>query len=307
VALRRLLWRRTAGVTIASINEVRRADNLRLIKSLSLPLPNLSSLDLSRFTKFAMVDSQPHHSPLTACIPFSLVVDHHPCPPPGSYAQPEFIDVRSDYGATATILANYLKASKIKPNQHLATALFYAIKTDTQNFVRQGQIEDMRAFRWLYPLINQQLLSDIERAPITRGSYRVMLAALNRATFSQNFAAVGFEKLDHPDTLVLAADFVMQIDGVNRAVVTGVFEDTLIVVLRSASLRGSDLGKLAQDCFGAYGSAGGHRNMARAELRLADLDPKRSLKYHQLHSFVLMRIRERLAKRKTPAEPPERK
>ncbi|MDR1309306.1 MAG: DHH family phosphoesterase, partial [Deltaproteobacteria bacterium] len=228
VAFKRLLWRKVAQVTVASTNEVRRPDNLRLLAALKLHLPHLGEVDLGHFNRLAMVDSQPHHSPLTAGLKFSVVVDHHPVGPPSLVLHPpEFTDIRSDYGATATIFVHYLRAARIRPNQLLATALFYAIKTDTQNFVRQGQIEDMRAFRWLYPLIHQPLLSEIEQAPIGRKSFKYMLEGLNQTVFDKNYAAVFFERLDHADTLVLAADFVMKIEGVGRAVATGVFGDKL--------------------------------------------------------------------------------
>jgi nanoRNase/pAp phosphatase (c-di-AMP/oligoRNAs hydrolase) len=281
VALKRLLWRRVAQVTVASTNVVKRPDNLRLVAALKLNLPCLSDLDITHFSKLAMVDSQPQHSPLTSDLKFSLVIDHHPvCQLPAGASPPEFFDVRPDWGATATIFVNFLRTAKIRPNQRLSTALFYAIKTDTQNFVRQGQIEDMRAFRWLYPLIHQPLLSEIERAPIDRISFSVMLKALNQTVFSKNFAFVFFESLDHADTLVLAADFVMQINGVSRAVTCGVHNDKLVVILRSAGLRSSNLGVLAQKAFGHYGSAGGHKNMARAEIPLSALDHNHNHKDH---------------------------
>ncbi|MDR0355377.1 MAG: DHH family phosphoesterase [Deltaproteobacteria bacterium] len=299
VALKRLLWRKVASVTIASVNEVRRPDNLRLMSAMKLNLPNLSDLDLSHFTKLAMVDSQPHHSPLTASLKFALVVDHHPLPTSHAYAVPDVSDIRPDFGATATIFVNYLKAARIKPNGLLATALFYAIKTDTQNFVRQGQIEDMKAFRYLYPMVHVPMLSNIEQAPISKQSFKVIHAALNQICFGKSFAAVHFEALDFPDTLVLAADFLMQIDGVNRAVTSGVFDGKLIVVMRSAGIRSSNLGRLAQTAFGQYGSAGGHKNMARAEMEIEKVDPKHALKPQQLQNFVRRRLREALAKKKT--------
>ncbi|MDR2444110.1 MAG: hypothetical protein LBE31_11395, partial [Deltaproteobacteria bacterium] len=243
--------------------------------------------------------SQPHHHPLTSDLSFSVVVDHHPVGPPFKPGHvPEFVDIRPEYGATATIFAHYLRTAKIRPNPVLATALFYAIKTDTQNFVRQGQLEDMVAFRWLYPMIHHPLLSDIERAPIDRNSFRVLIRALHQTVFSKNFASVFFEHLDHTDTLVLAADLLMQINGVNRAVASGVHCSNLVVVLRSGGLR-SNLGRLAADAFGPYGSAGGHKNMARAEMPLSAVDPKNTMKPQQLRNFVHKRLVEILAQKST--------
>jgi nanoRNase/pAp phosphatase (c-di-AMP/oligoRNAs hydrolase) len=321
VAFRRLLWRRVSHVTVASTNQIRRPDNLHLVKALKLKLPLLEEVDPAGFDKLVMVDSQPHHCPRTAALKFHAIVDHHPfglsqpvsaahplgterAPRGGEGAAtgPEFADIRPDFGATATIFVNYLKAAKIRPNQTLATALFYAIKTDTQNFVRQGQLEDMVAFRWLYPLINHSLLTAIEKAPIDKGSFGIILSALSQASFRKNYAYAFVEKLDHADTLVLAADFLMQVSGVERAAVSGVSEDKLVVVLRSAGLR-ANLGSLAKTAFGAYGSAGGHKNMARAEIDLASLERKLGGKQKSLSRFVLNRLTEALSRKPRPKRP----
>jgi nanoRNase/pAp phosphatase (c-di-AMP/oligoRNAs hydrolase) len=294
-AFKRLLWRKVAQVKVASTNEVRRQDNLKLIKALGLKLPLLSGVDLKEFNKFAMVDSQPHHNPQMEGIPYSAVIDHHPPGPHILEDKSLFADIRPDWGATASIFVNYLQAARIKPNKTLATALFYAIKTDTQNFTRQGQIEDMRAFRWLFPFIHHSLLTDIEMSPMDRPSFEVFKRALSETVFHKSFAFVFLEDPDHPDTLVMVADFLMRINGVTRVVISGVFDNKLIVVLRSGGLRG-DLGKLASLAFGPYGSAGGHKNMARAEMELKALDPKIANKSQRLANFVLGRLSEILAK-----------
>ncbi|MDR1609187.1 MAG: DHH family phosphoesterase [Deltaproteobacteria bacterium] len=302
VAFKRILWRKVSQVTVASVNQIRRPDNLRLISSLKLRLPLLSEVDLGHYDKLVVIDSQPSHSPLTAHLRFDAIIDHHPVSPGQDNYGHEFVDIRSDYGATATILANYLKAAKIRPNQTLATALFYAIKTDTQNFVRQGQLEDMIIFRWLYPNINHNLLADIEKAPLARSSFKVMLGALSQAIFKKNYVHSFIDKLDHADTLVLTADFLTQICGVNRVVVSGVQDHKLVVVMRSVGGR-SNLGNLAKKAFGAYGSAGGHKNMARAEIDLASLESKLTSKHPNLSRFVTHRLSEALSRKSGGSEP----
>ena len=272
-ALKRILWRKVATITVASTNLVKRPDNLTLIKSLKLPLPLLSTVNLSSFNKLVMVDSQPGHNPQTSNLHFDVVIDHHPFGHLFQDPPPSHVDVRPDWGATASVMAGYLKAAKIKPNPALATALFYAIKTDTQNFVRQGQDEDMKAFRWLYTFINPTLLDNIERTPINRSSFKIILKGLNQAVLKGNYAYTFIEKSDHADTLVILADFLMQINTINRTAVAGLCGDKLIIIFRSAGSR-YNAGKWATKAFGHYGSAGGHKSMARAELPLKNLEAK---------------------------------
>ena len=291
VAIKRLLWRKVCQVTVASVNDIKRPDNLQLVETLKLKLLPFGSIKISDFSHLVMVDSQPSHSPLTANLPFDVIIDHHPltniCP--STQKLPALVDIRPEFGATATMIINYLKAAKIKPNCRLATALFYAIKTDTQNFVRQGQLEDMKAFRWIYPYIHPSLLSDIERAPIARSSFKNILKGLGEAVFQKNTAHSFLGKTDHSDTLVLVADFLMQIKGVNRSWVGGIVGPKLIIIFRAGGIK-QDVGKLASQVFGEIGSAGGHKNMARAEIPLSNIDPKIRDTPSGIYRFILKQI-----------------
>lgn len=290
VAVKRLLWRKVSQVTVASINQVKRPDNLQLIEVLKLKLETLKSLRLDIYSRLVMVDSQPAHSHLTKNLPFAVVIDHHPCSTLAAGRNyPDYVDIRPDFGATATMMAGYLKAAKLKPNHRLATALFYAIKTDTRDFVRQGQLEDMKAFRWLYPFINPQMLSDIEKAPIARSSFNNLVSGLAGAVFTKNNVHTVLSHTDHPDTLVLIADFLMKVKGVNRGVAAGIFGQKLVIIMRSSGPR-QNMGQLAEIAFGEFGSAGGHKNMARAELPLENLDPKIKGNTKALERFIVKRL-----------------
>lgn len=290
VALRRLLRRRVAAVAFAAVNQVKRGDNLRLVAALKLKLPLLGAVDPGQYTKLAMVDSQPAHSPLTRGLGFHLIIDHHPPTAAGEGAAPAFVDLRPALGATSTILAAYLRAARLRPSRKLATALFYGLKTDTQNFSRAGQADDMRAFQWLYPHIDGQLLSEMERASIDRSSFWPVVAALSATRLGRNSAFAFLPAADHPDTLVIVADFLMLVDTVNRAVAAGVCGDKLVVIFRGGGPR-QDVGKLAAAAFGALGSAGGHKTMARAEVPLGALEPKTRRSAAALRAFVERQIK----------------
>ena len=81
MALKRIMSHRTGKVTIARINEISRPDNLAMIRYLRIPMLPLTDKLKASCSHFAMVDSQPHHNPAFAGIPFSIVIDHHPAVP----------------------------------------------------------------------------------------------------------------------------------------------------------------------------------------------------------------------------------
>jgi len=291
VAVKRLLWRRVSQVTVATISDMKRPDNLQLVKALSLKIESFSAVSPAVFTRYVMVDSQPGHSPLTEALAFQVIIDHHPLTvlSDNPEKRPVYIDIRPEIGATASLLAGYLKAAQIKPNFRLATALFYAIKTDTHNFVRQVQSLDMRAFRWLYSYINLDLLANIEKAPVARSSFKKLLAGLNGAVFYKNRVYTFLGRTDHADTLVLTADFLMKVSGVSQSLAAGICGRKLVIIFRAEGIR-QDVGKLAQEAFGKFGSAGGHKNMARAEIYLENLDNKIRNNPVAIGRFVLRRL-----------------
>ena len=110
-----------------------------------------------------MVDVQPHYfGGLIDRV--DLVIDHHP-EQPGYTAV--FKDIRADYGSTSTILTEHLRAVDVNISERTATAMLYAIKSDTLFFNRQTNRVDLEAFSYLYPLADAALIRKMEGAEIT--------------------------------------------------------------------------------------------------------------------------------------------
>jgi len=268
LALKRLFWRKVRKVTIFHINPIERADNLALIRLLKIKMQRIRSMKGRKIRRWAIVDSQPHHHERFMNHPFDIIIDHHPIGPPVEAA---FIDIKEEYGANATILTEYLRASKTIPSTRLATALFYGIKTDTDNFVRESSPNDMNAFRYLYPLANMNTIKKIESSEMSRETLKHFRFAMKQVVFIKDIAYINMEEVAHPDVLVIIADFFMKLAEAEWSVAAGIYEDRLIVILRNAGFRG-DAGKTAQRLFGGWGgSAGGHKTAARAEIPLKNL------------------------------------
>ena len=96
------------------------------------------------------------------------------------------MDIRPDYGATSTILTEYLREAHIKPSLKLATALYYGIKTDTANFERPAVEADMRAFHYLFEFTRRPLVRRLEFAEFNLPMLRYFQVALNRYCIRHN-------------------------------------------------------------------------------------------------------------------------
>lgn len=262
MAAKRLLWRKVAGVTISNINVIKRPDNVAMVRLLDVPLVHADDIaDPGRFNRVVIVDSQPDHAPAFQRFPVHLIIDHHP----RTAFDAPFVDIRPEYGATATILTEYIRAAKIKPSARLATGLFHAIKTDTRNFERQTLMEDVRAFQFLFKYANTTLARKIEQADLRIDFLKYFKIALETMKMHRGRVFVHLGPVSNPDVCVLVADFFMRVNPVTWSIVSGVYEEKLVVIFRNDGIR-KNAGKMARKGFCQLGSAGGHKSMARAEI-----------------------------------------
>ena len=289
-ALKRIMASRTSA-DMYRINEITRPDNLAMLRYLHLNIPMWEESIKEKYTHFAIVDSQPHHSKAFADIPFSVIVDHHPAPRAECQPdfQPQFVDIRPHIGATCTIFCSYLRGLGLRPSPTLATAMTLGIRTDTALFERGGGKDDLDAYQWLSGKANQQLLRRIIRSEYLRNWLPLFARAfrnLSECRGSGAHAWVG--DVTNADLLVAIADFFTRVHGLKWIAVSGlVLKKTVVVIFRGDGSR--DIGRLADACFYDVGTAGGHRTLGRAEFPFASVPEGKS---------CMEFVQERLQKRK---------
>jgi nanoRNase/pAp phosphatase (c-di-AMP/oligoRNAs hydrolase) len=221
---------------------------------------------LEKFSRVVIVDSQPDHNEHMAQLNPAVIIDHHP----DSGAKAPFLDIRPHYGATCTILTEYLQSANIKPSAKLATGLYHGIKTDTNDFKGQAQIEDVRAFQYLFRHANIHLARKIEKADLRFDLLKYFKIALQNMRQRKGKVYVHLGNVVNPDVCVLIADFFMRVNTVTWSIVSGICDKKLTIIFRNDGIR-KNAGKVASEGFGKLGNAGGHKNMARAEIALSDL------------------------------------
>ena len=287
MALKRLFWRRVRKTSIYHTNVIKRADNLAMINLLKLEQKHIRKLKPQNFTRFAIVDSQPSHNENLSKYSYDIIIDHHPFVPQSRAA---YLEIKEEYGATSSIMTEYLRAAGIKPSPRLATALFYGIKTDTDNFVRDSTPNDINAFRYLFQFINVNIIKKIESSELTKNTLQNYRTAMNNLIFVKDKVVIPMDSVNNPDILVLMADFFLKMAEVTWSVAAGISGKKLVIIFRNAGFR-LDAGKVAQKLFGEYGSAGGHKSAARAEIPLANIEKEMSgdIDYVQ---FIVSKLKE---------------
>jgi nanoRNase/pAp phosphatase (c-di-AMP/oligoRNAs hydrolase) len=264
LALRELLGRNRPTTPIVTFGEVTRPENLAMIRELDIQIDRINPEDLHRDgARLALVDVQPPYfeQPLGRV---DLVVDHHPKRTP---FQARFADLRTNYGATSTIFTEYLRAVGMEPSQRLATALLYGIKTDTLFLERGSNLADLSAFTFLYPFASKTLIARIERPALPREDLEALGRALSRLQLQNGVAVLHMGEINREDVIPQMAEFCLQIEGVDWAVVSGLVKERVVISVRNQGYVKS-AGEIMKKLYDDIGSAGGHRAMAKAVIPL---------------------------------------
>jgi nanoRNase/pAp phosphatase (c-di-AMP/oligoRNAs hydrolase) len=262
------LLKKEAHIALGGI--VGRAENRAMLKYLNINLVPVADVSFGNGAQVALVDTQPgrpNNSLPEGVVP-TAVIDHHPAY--ADYPGVPALDLRDAYGATSTILTEYLQESKLVPEPKIATALFYGISAETQDLGREATPADIEAAHFLYVYANKRRLAKIENARVPREYFRVFRQAIESATLYDTVVVSMLGDVQYPDMVAEVADFLLRLDQVTWAAAIGTFESSLHVSVRTTD-RDVNAGELLQRVLGSK-SAGGHDQIAGGRVIVGD-DP----------------------------------
>src|SRR5467141_245794 len=259
LALRNVLRCTKTTAIIGAIQGVTRPENLRMVNLLDIHVEAITVDDLKDYERVAMVDVQPHYFG-GQIDRVDLVIDHHP-EQPGYTAV--FKDIRADYGSTCTILTEHLRAVDVNISERTATAMLYAIKSDTLFFNRQTNSVDIEAFSYLYPLADAAMIRKMEGAEITLERLDYVVKAHRGGTLVEQVFCAFLGPSPREDFIPYVADFFLQLEDVKWTAIAGIVNDSMLISVRNLGYT-KNAGEFVRKVFADIGSAGGHRAMAKA-------------------------------------------
>lgn len=242
-----------------------RAENRALLSYLNLDFHYLEKLNPCNYEIVALVDTHVGmgNNPLKAAHPVTIEIDHHPSEPDEKKAL--FSDIRESYGATATILTHYILSAGLKISTRLATALFYAIKAETQDLGREAKTEDRKAYLTLYQLIDFRALVRIQRANLPPQYFQDMGRAIRRTSVFDEVLISTPGKVDTPDMVAELADTFLRLQDIRWVIVMGFFGKNMYISVRTNDPE-NDAGELVKNVVAKLGTAGGHDMFAGGKI-----------------------------------------
>src|SRR5262249_31871904 len=126
---------------------------------------------------------------------------------------------------------------------------------------------DDNALLYLYPLADKDLLARIRNARLPQSYFGCFLQALQSSFIYDRLIISWINELPQPELAAEVVDFLIRFEEVDWAVCAGVYEDQLILSVRSA-VEGAKAGAMIRQVVGNLGRAGGHDRRAGGTIPL---------------------------------------
>ncbi len=260
------------------VGRIMRAENKAMVRCLGVDLTPLDQLDLDKFDCIAVVDTQPGFG--HTCLPegraIDIVMDHHVPPDTPCAGTVPFVDVRTDIGATSSIVTSYLMELGLPLDADVATGLFYGVRTDTADLSRNASPVDFAAYEFLLQRIDRQKLAQITTPDLPLAYYKALRDALNNIRIYDQVVLCSLGKIKSPEMVAEVADLLVRLEGKQAVFCGGTVDDKYYVSVRT-ELAGRDAWYLIRDALDGEGSFGGHGSIAGGSIPLPD-DTQRTIK-----------------------------
>ena len=266
LALRRIAALSGLGSTpLLYGGEITHQQNRVFVSLLGLDPIKFEDDHLARYDHFALVDSASpgQNNPLPADTDVRIVVDHHHTEP----ADAAFVDQRPDFCSTTAIFVEYLRDIGIQIHQELATAMLFAVRRDTDGFLRNTTANAYEAAGYLHEIGDMGLLREMANPPVSEVTLDALGQAIHTRTVRSAYLIANVGIITERDAVPQATDYLLNLEGIQTVLVYGINGNVIHVSARSKDPR-IQLGKLLDELFGDVGSAGGHDNMAGAQIPL---------------------------------------
>ena len=257
-----------ARVTISAKGKIGAGYNTAFQNETDLRLEPWDDEKLHDYDAVILLDVQPglNFSPLPEDVPPIAVVDHHRTP--GHKIRIPFHDVRTDVGATSSIMFSYLMDMEVDISSDLAAALLFAIETDLAGAAgKPGDLDNM-ALSSLTLLADTHRLYRMRHSPLPLSVYSAIRDALVNAMIYEEAMASHINYIESQETPAVAADFLLRYERVQWVLVTAISGKNLVMSLRTHSdkITATDL---MRKTIGRLGEGGGHRTKAGGSIRLS--------------------------------------
>lgn len=246
---------------------IQKSNLVLMVTELKIPIEHVDALEAPEL--LVTVDCQYGEGNVTKFDADRVaVIDHHQV----SSALPALSEVRSNLGACATVVRELLRLEGIDINgdKGLATALYYGLLTDTNNFteISHPLDKDLRDDA----LFDRSLIVRLRNANLSLRELEIAGAALMNYHYHEDYHfAVAMAEPCDPNILGMISDLMLEVDTVDTCLVYSVLPFGVKISVRSCvkEVKASELAEFITE---GVGSGGGHLQKAGGFIQMELLE-----------------------------------
>lgn len=244
-----------------------RAENVHLVRLLRPPIELADSFSPDADTASILVDCSSeaanHLLGRDRAVQPVAVVDHHV--QRHRKVRLAFRDIRPKAVSAATIAASYLREQGLEPPGGLATALYYAVRTETIGTYRSLARWEHGVVTWLGRFVDYATIAEIENAPLSRPYFAELMLAIGNTNLHGDVAVCFLPKATGAEIVGEVADLLIRCSDIERALCGAVVDDGLVVSSRTTRT-GGDAVELIGRTLRGLGHSGGHSHRAGGKI-----------------------------------------
>lgn len=263
---------------------IQKSNLVLMVSELKIPIEHVDTLEAPEL--LVTVDCQYGEGNVTKFDAGAVaVIDHHQV----SGTLPPLSEVRSNLGACATVVRELLRLEgmDINDNKVLATALYYGLLTDTNNFteISHPLDKDLRDDA----VFDRSLIVHFRNANLSLRELEIAGAALMNYHYHEDYryAAAVAEPCD-PNILGMISDLMLEVDAVDTCLVYSVQPFGVKISVRSC-VKEVKASELAEFITKGIGSGGGHLEKAGGFIQ-RELLEKEGRSLEDVEDFLIGRM-----------------
>ncbi|MFC4247825.1 DHH family phosphoesterase [Natribaculum luteum] len=164
-------------------------------------------------------------------------------------------------------MIEYLEELDLEPSSRLASALLFALHRERLDYVNNPTLKEYHAATFVYPYADTELLDQLYGSAYSPATIDAISKAIQKREIRGSSLVTCIGRTTEGDALPQAADYLLNLEGVDTVLVEGIVDDAVRMSARSNDPR-VDIGAVLNRAFDDVGSAGGHSDMASAQLPL---------------------------------------
>jgi len=235
--------------------------NAAFLEHSDIHLVPWSDAALRRYDAIILLDVQPPFklNPLPEDVVPLAVIDHHRSR--GRRPHYDFSDIRTDVGATSSIVFSYYMELEADISSDLAAMMLFAIETDLAGAAGTPGDLDNVALSSLTLLADTRKLYRMRYADLPQNIYVSFSSGLANAVIYEHALITHLDNIQSAEAPAVIADFLLRFDQIEWVLVTAVSGSNLVMSLRAGTDKKS-AADVMRRLVRNIGEGGGHKTKA---------------------------------------------